>query len=121
MPKVAVLVLAVLLAGCAMFSQSLEVTGTSILGVGEQFEAVSAQVVKGCANQAIPKTTCDRYRVFGENFKRTYPLTVGLWDSARKAGDAKSQGKAEDVIRSLAVDLSKLAVEALGAFAPEVK
>ena len=115
--------LLVSLTGCnAMsYTKSLCVTGVSLEVLADQFEQVSIQVTAGCTQQAIPKITCDRYRVFGENFKRTYPLTVGLWQAANKAGDAASQRKAEAVAKSLAVDLSKLAVEALGSLAPEVK
>jgi hypothetical protein len=75
----------------------------------------------GCVSKAIPVGTCDKYRAFHTNFKRVYPLTVGMWQAADKAGDATTKRKAEDVGRQLAVDLTRLATEALGAFAPEVK
>lgn len=109
------LVTALLLVGCANL---FAVSGKSLQVLGEQFESVSAQVTSGCKAQVIAVDTCTKYREFGERFKQTYPITVGLWDAARKAGDKTSQRKAEEVISELTRDLSRLATEALGAFTP---
>ena len=105
--------------GAWTYTRSMFVSGISLEGLGEQFVSVSTQVTEGCKLQVIQLTTCAKYRVFGEHFKKAYPLTVSVWKAARKAGDTAMQDKAEDVIRVLSKDLTKLAVEALGALAPE--
>lgn len=112
--------LALTLAGCSAvdYTKSLFVTAVSLETVGHQFAAISEQVTVGCESKAIPIQTCQRYRVFGEHFKRSFPLAVGVWRAADQAGDAKTKGKAEDVVRSLAEDLATLTAEALGAFLP---
>lgn len=117
---VVLLLALVMLTGCSTFSKSLVVSGTSLATLGDQFAQVSAQVTAGCDSKVIPQSVCDKYRVFGENFKKTYPITVGLWKAARDAGDKAAQSKAEDVIRQLSVSLSAIAIEALGSFV-EVK
>ena len=115
--------LLVVLAGCGAmdYTRSLFVSGVSLEALGTQFVQVTEQVTAGCDAHTIPVTTCARYRTFGEGFKRAYPLTVSLWQAAEKAGDTATKRRAEDVARSLASDLSRLAVEALGTLAPEVK
>lgn len=105
-----------LLTGCAL--KSLFVSAVSLEAVGVQFAAVSEQVTQGCEKRVITVQTCERYRVFGENFKRAYPLAVGVWKAARTADDTASQEKAEDVVRALARDLAKLTAEALASFLP---
>lgn len=116
------LVLALTASGCAGFMQNLFATGVSVEAVGDQFVVTSEQVTLGCNSGVIPANTCEKYRVFGTHFKKVYPVTVGLWQAARKAGDKAAQQKAEDVVRSLALDLTRLAAEALQAFIPvEVK
>ena len=107
---------ALLTAGCAL--KSLFVSAVSLEAVGVQFHAVSEQVTQGCEKRVITVQTCERYRVFGENFKRAYPLAVGVWKAARTADDTASQEKAEDVVRALARDLAKLTAEALASFLP---
>ena len=120
---VSLLTLILALNGCAFLglTKAVQVTGESIALVGEQFTSVSTQIAKGCDAGTIPTLTCNKYKAFEHQFKRVYPLTVGLWTAAKDANDANSQAKAEGVITSLATDLSTLAVEALGAFAPGVK
>ena len=117
------LTLVLALSGCAAktYVQSLFVSAVSLETVGHQFAAISEQVTQGCESRAIPVSTCDKYRVFGQHFQRSYPLAVGMWRAADHAGDASTKGKAEDIMRVLAEDLTKLAIEALGALSPEVK
>lgn len=114
-----VLVLLVALSGCAAmdFTKSLFVTGVSLEVLGDQFVQTSQQVTVGCASESIPGDLCRKYRVFGENFKRVYPPLVGMWKAAATAGDKATQGKAEDVARSLAVDLATISAEILASFA----
>ena len=115
--------LVVLLVGCAApsYIQGLFVSGVSLEVVGNQFAQVSTQITAGCAQKVILPATCEKYRVFGEHFKKTYPIVVGMWRAAREAEDAESKKRAEDVIRLMSEELSKLAIEALGAFAPEIR
>lgn len=112
-----------LLTGCSVYTstKSLFVSGVSLQALGEQFVAVSEQVAEGCDGGVIPVHTCDKYKAFFDNFVKVYPLTVKTWEAAKNAGDVATQGKAEDVARSLAKDLTELAIEALGSLAPEVK
>ena len=123
MRALASIALVLTLTGCAApaYIKGLFVSGVSLEAVGNQFAQVSIQVTAGCVQKVIPQRTCDRYRDFGEHFKKTYPLVVGMWRAARDAEDAESQKRAEDIVRMMSEDLSKLAIEALGAFAPEVK
>lgn len=115
------MVVIVMLSGCSAFSytKSLFVSGVSLEVLGTHFVQTTEHVTAGCDAKVIPAVTCDKYRAFGLHFKRVYPLTVGMWRAARNAGDATAKGKAEDVARSLAKDLTTLAVEALGTFAPK--
>lgn len=119
----ALVALALVLTGCGTLTaaKGLFVSGVSLEALGEQFVAVSRQVSAGCEQRIIPAPTCEKYRTFGEHFKRVYPLTVEMWRAARRAEDAAAQEKAEDVARVLSRDLTKLSIEALGAFAPEVR
>lgn len=109
------------LTGCATFYKTLFVSGVSLAELGKQFIAVSEQVTAGCVAKSIPVPVCERYRVFGVQFKKVYPLTVGLWEAARAAGDVKAKNKAEAVMEQLATDLSKLTIEALQSLSQEVK
>ena len=115
--------LALTLSGCAVktYVQSLFVSAVSLDAVGHQFAAISEQVTVGCESHAIPADTCDRYRAFGVRFKRSYPLAVGMWRAAEHTRDAATQGRAEDVVKSLAEDLKKLATEARGMLTPDVR
>ena len=120
---VAITLSASLLGGCAAwdFTKSLFITAVSLEAIGVQLAAVSEQVTVGCETRVIPTQPCERYRVFGEHFKRTYPIAVKMWKAADRAGDAATRGKAEDVVRVLAEDMTKLATEALNAFSMEVR
>ena len=118
---VGIVLISLTLTGCAAFdyTKALFVSGVSLEAVGEQFLQVTAQVKDGCTQQIIPLKTCLNYSVFHEQFRRSYPLAVGMWTAADRAGDAATKRKAEDVIRSMSADLARLAAEALNAFAPE--
>ena len=120
---VGIVLISLTLTGCAAFdyTKALFVSGVSLEAVGEQFLQVTAQVKDGCTQQIIPLKTCLNYSVFHEQFRRSYPLAVGMWTAADRAGDAATKRKAEDVIRSMSADLARLAAEALNAFASEVR
>ena len=118
---IGIVLISLALTGCAAFdyTKALFVSGVSLEAVGEQFLQVTSQVADGCRQAIIPRDTCISYGVFHEKFRRTYPLAVGMWTAADRAGDAATKRKAEDVIRVLSSDLARLAAEALNAFAPE--
>ena len=118
-----IILLSITLTGCAAFdyTKSMFVSGVSLEAVGEQFLSVTHQVGAGCQKGEIPRRMCEDYGEFHERFKRTYPLAVGMWMAADRAGDAATKQKAEDVVRSLSRDLAKLAAEALSALVPEMK
>lgn len=121
--RIGMILLVLLLTGCSAVQtvKGLFVSGVSLEAVGVQFAEVSEQVTKGCEQKVVPQTTCEKYRAFGLNFKRVYPLAVGMWEAARRANDAATQRKAEDVMRSLSNDLTTLTAEALGSFTPGSK
>lgn len=115
---ITVVVVAIAISGCAT-GRTLEVSGAALEGLGEQFVSVTKQVKSGCDAKVISPVTCTKYRVFGERFKQTFPVTVGVWEAARKANDIESERKAAAVAQLLANELTQLAIEALNAFAPE--
>lgn len=112
------LVLTLALTGCASM-KGLFTTAVSLEALGDQFVATTEQVTIGCADKSIPADACERYRVFGLNFKKVYPQTVGLWKAARAANDTAAMGAAEDVARQLSRDLTKIASEILKSFLPQ--
>lgn len=118
----ALMLVVTLTAGCSAwtYTKSLFVTGISIETVGEQFANTSEIITNGCIAQVITKETCAAWRTFSAHFKKTYPLAAEAWKSGRRVGDAALQGAAEDAVRKLAAELSRLGVEALSTFAPEV-
>lgn len=120
---VALALVVALTAGCGAwtYTQSMFVSAVSLEAVGEHFLLVTQQVQAGCNDRTIPYPTCVRYKAFHDNFVKAYPLAVGMWKTADKAGDAATKGKAEDVVRRLSTDLTALANDALAAFATEVR
>lgn len=120
MKRFAALTIAVLLlAGCGATNlyKGLLVSGDSVKGVGEQFEATAKVYKNGCeVTITISKADCEKFRIFGENFKKIYPTTADLWDTARRAGDAAVEKKTRDVIAQLASELTALGLQAYGAF-----
>ena len=122
-PMIALVLVVALTAGCGAwtYTQSMFVTAVSLEAVGEHFLLVTQQVQGGCNDRSIPLPTCVKYKAFHDNFVRAYPLAVGMWRAADKAGDAATKGKAEDVVRGLSRDLATLAAEALSALATEVR
>lgn len=107
------LVVAIVGLSCGSAARSLQATGVSLKVVGEQFVAISEQVTTGCQAKAIPAPLCERYRHFGEHFKRAFPLAVGMWEIARKVDDAKTQQRAEEVIALLSKDLERFISDVL--------
>lgn len=117
MKRISVVVLSVLLAGCASFGQGLVISGTTLKAVADQFVSVADVYKQGCdVTKIIPKDQCQGFRTFGLRFQQTYPLTVASWEVARRAGDNAAAGAAEKIINQLVEDLSALAVQGINAF-----
>jgi hypothetical protein len=113
------IVLVILLAGCASMGgagQSLAVSGEALKAVGNEFVAVANVYKTGCDAKTIAEKQCLAFREFGVRFKGSYPLAIGLWESARAANDGAASKKAEQVIGELAAQLSALAVQGIATF-----
>ena len=111
------LALVVTFTGCAGTGRALVASGEGLKTLGNEFVVVAEQFKRGCdVTKTLTPAQCAKFRDFGENFKKVYPLTIRLWESARQAGDAASEKKARDVITSLSSSLAALAVEAFGTF-----
>jgi ABC-type branched-subunit amino acid transport system permease subunit len=101
----------VVLAGCAGAVQGLIVSGVTLRATGDQFVVVATAFKQGCdVTKTIPQPDCQKFRIFGEKFKLSYPLAVSLWEIARKAGDPGSETKAAEAITLLASELTSFAV-----------
>jgi hypothetical protein len=107
------LTLATALHGCASATKTVTVTGVSLRELGTQYLQVGGIYNDGCATGAITQPQCAKFAAFATEFKRSYPLAIGLWETARTANDMAAVGNAEAVINSLAASLSRLASEAL--------
>ena len=106
--------LALALTGCATgqgTGTTLIVTGETLKAVGNQFVVVGAAYKQGCdVAKTITQDRCQKFRVFGLRFKEVYPLSVDLWELARKAGDPTSEKKASGKIVELSTELATFAV-----------
>ena len=106
--------LALALAGCGTGSvfRGLAVSGEAIRGTGAHFESVAKVYKQGCDDQRLSQKDCTAFRVFGETFKKVYPVTADLWDTARRAQDTAVERRTRDVITQLAEELTRLALVA---------
>lgn len=110
--------LALAVASCATwnFQKSLAVTGESLDATGRQFVQVAAVYKDGCdVRKTIPAEQCKSFAAFGRKFQSAYPTVVGLWKTARAAGDAATQEKVEEKIAGLVAALSQFSITALNA------
>lgn len=108
-----ILVMLILVTGCVSVGRSLVISGESLKAIGNEFLLVADVYVRGCADKTIAVDQCAAFRDFGQKFQRAYPLAVDLWGVARNANDVATVKKTEDVIRSLAADLSSFASQVL--------
>ena len=106
------------LAGCASWrTPTLEVSGQTLAALGNQFAKVSEVFSRGCAEpRSIPVQACTDFRTFGVNFKKSYPLLVGLWEAAREANDASAQKSTQQLVTQLASQLASLAAQGIAAY-----
>jgi hypothetical protein len=101
-----ILVLTLLTASCASASKSLQVTGESIVALGNQFSTVSRAMTDGCNRKVYTVKTCSDYRVFGEKFKQAYPAAKTLWIAATQYEDQTLAANASSALSQLAADLA---------------
>jgi hypothetical protein len=111
------LLVLLLLASCSTMGQSLVVTGETLKGVGTEFVQVAAVYKDGCdVTKTIAQADCQRFRSFGEQFQKSFPLAVQLWEAARSANDTAAQNQAAAVISDLASTLSAFAVQVISTY-----
>jgi len=112
-PKIVIGCVLIFVAGCSA-SRGLVVTGETLKGIGNEFIQVAAVYKQGCdITKVIAQSHCQSFRSFGEQFQKSFPMAVQLWEAARSASDAAAQDKISDVVSSLAVSLSDFAVIAM--------
>lgn len=85
-------------------------SGETLKGLGQQFETVAKIYKTGCDAKTIKATDCETFRKFGEEFKKSYPLSVDLWTASYAAGDTTTQQATRDRITAMATELTRLAV-----------
>jgi hypothetical protein len=114
--KVVRLIAVLLLVGCSTFSKSIAVTGESLDATGRQFVQVAALYKDGCdVKKTIAPDECKKFADFGRNFQKVFPTAVGLWKSARAAGDSTTQQALESKLGELAGALSQFSIMAFKA------
>lgn len=117
---VAVALLApMLLAGCGTFDahKGLMASGETLKASGQQFKTVAAAYVDGCKAGTITPGQCARFRDFGQQFEKAFPLAVNAWTIAKDANDQAAVKSAQDLIASLVAQLSQYTIQVLGAYA----
>lgn len=97
-------------ASCATTTQTptqmVEVSGTSLIAIGDVFTHVAAAYTSGCAAKTIAQTQCDAFRAFGLKFKANYPKAASAWQVARSVNDVVSAAQAAATIQTLTTDLN---------------
>lgn len=111
------IVLLLLAASCASMGKTLVVTGESLKGIGTEFIQVAAIYKQGCdVARTIALDQCVGFRAFGQQFQKSYPLAIQLWEAARSAGDVAAQDKITAVVSELAASLSTFAVQVVSTY-----
>jgi uncharacterized lipoprotein YajG len=114
MKKTLVAIVVLLLSGCSTMGQTLVVSGESLKALGNEFVQVSTMYKNGCdVTKTIKQSDCQNFKKFGENFQKTYPMSISLWEAARSANDKAATDKVEVVLNDLATNLSSFAVVVL--------
>lgn len=109
-----ILSICLLLSACSSASQSLVITGETLKGLGNEFVQVATIYKQGCdESKTIKPEDCQRFRSFGQQFQKSYPLAVQLWEAARSASDLNTQKKVNELITQLTADLSAFAVSVI--------
>jgi hypothetical protein len=103
--------------GVPSFNKTLIVTGESLDGIGKQFVQVAEIYKTGCdVTKTIDPKNCAKFRSFGTEFQKAYPLNVKLWEAARSASDSATEKKVADVVTNLATSLSEFAVAVVATY-----
>lgn len=110
------LFLAVLLSISACGGSSLVVSGEALKASGTQFVQVAAAYKNGCdvAKTIAPKD-CAAFRTFGEQFQKSFPLSVQLWEVARATNDGATEKSATEIITDLVSRLTAFAITVMPA------
>lgn len=96
----AALAMSLLMAGCG--GSALVVSGETLKASGQQFVQLGKVYKEGCdVTKSIPQKDCQAFRAFGEQFQKSYPISVQLWEAARATNDPATQQGAEVVIKDL--------------------
>lgn len=96
---VAVLLLSLQM-GCG--GSALVVSGETLKASGQQFVQLGKMYKEGCdVTKTIAQKDCQAFRAFGEQFQKSYPISVQLWEAARATNDPATQQGAEVVIKDL--------------------
>jgi len=109
-PLLAVLLVALLIVGCA---NPLLQSGETLEAIGQQF-LQTGQLYDGLLDQGL--ITKDQYKpwaTFATHFKFAYPQAVATWRAAKAANDRESVDKAAEVILALKNQLTILIIAAL--------
>ena len=115
-----VLIVFALMGGCvfgkAGSDKALLISGESIYGLRTQFIAVGGIYKQGCdvqKPQPISDAQCEKFRVFGEGFKKSYGPAVEAWDLAYRTNDSARRQSAATTVITLSVELAQLAAEVI--------
>jgi len=116
-----VLVLALVSAGCSTIqgwfgtpvSKTVEVSGTTLVAIGNQFVNVSGAFKTGCDQGTIQPTQCTAFGAFQTKFKENFPKAASAWRAAAAAGDKAQAAAADANIQQLATDLGAFAAQIL--------
>mgnify|MGYP001603861214 CR=1 FL=1 len=95
---VTMIVMALLLAGCAGQGKAVILTGEGLDALGKQFVSTAHTYNLLLAANKITPEEYRAWAVFAQHFKLTYPAVVESW---KKASDAKSAQEAADALLTL--------------------
>lgn len=106
MRTVVVLALVLALSGCAgSLVKTTEITGESIVGLGNTFAATATAMTNGCIAKTYTVATCDSFRAFGQRFQAAYPLAKSMWNIAAAAQDKTATANLNAIFVQWSTDL----------------
>ena len=105
------LLVPLLLIGCASGTKALIVSGESLDATGKQFVQVAALYSDLLDKGMVTAEQYRRWRIFGQHFQFAYPKAVQLWRDARAANDVAAEKRAAALVQSLATDLAVFAAQ----------
>jgi hypothetical protein len=96
----------VVLTGCAGLTKTTEVTGESIVALGNTYASTATAMTNGCVAKAYTVAQCDSFRAFGLKFRIAYPLAKDGWNAASAAGNKADMTTQGNILSQLAADLA---------------